>query len=61
MYAKSFSCLTQPKAMLGRVELWLSWGFDNLKPEVKVEVGVELGKRRALKQNFMPSLVFTIL
>ena len=28
--AKSFSCLTQLKVMLGWVELWLSWGFDNL-------------------------------
>ena len=28
---KSFSCLTQPKVMLGCVEL--SWGFDNLKRE----------------------------
>ena len=28
-YAKSFSCLTQLKVMLGWVELWLSWGFDN--------------------------------
>ena len=27
---KSFSCLTQLKVMLGWVELWLSWGFDNL-------------------------------
>ena len=27
--AKSFSCLTQLKVMLGLVELWLSWGFDN--------------------------------
>ena len=29
-FAKSFSCLTQLKVMLGWVELWLSWGFDNL-------------------------------
>ena len=29
-YAKSFSCLTQLKVMLGCVELWLSWGFDNI-------------------------------
>ena len=29
--AKSFSCLTQLKVMLGWVELWLSWGFDNFK------------------------------
>ena len=28
--AKSFSCLTQLKVMLGWVELWLSWGFDNI-------------------------------
>ena len=28
-YAKSFSCLTQLKIMLGWVVLWLSWGFDN--------------------------------
>ena len=27
-FAKSFSCLTQLKVMLGWVELWLSWGFD---------------------------------
>ena len=27
-YAKSFSCLTQLKVMLGWVELWLSLGFD---------------------------------
>ena len=26
----SFSCLTQPKVMLGWVELWLSLGFDNI-------------------------------
>ena len=26
-YAKSFSCLTQLKVMLGWVELWLSWGL----------------------------------
>ena len=28
-YAKSFSCLTQLKVMLGWIVLWLSWGFDN--------------------------------
>ena len=28
-FAKSFSCLTQLKVMLGWVELWLSWGFNN--------------------------------
>ena len=27
-YAKSSSCLTQLKVMLGWVELWLSWVFD---------------------------------
>ena len=27
--AKSFSCLTQLEVMLGWVELWLTWGFDN--------------------------------
>ena len=34
-YAKSFSCLTQLKVMLGWVELWLSWGFDNIKPNIE--------------------------
>ena len=29
--AKSFLCLTQLKVMLGWIELWLSWGFDNYK------------------------------
>ena len=29
-FAKSFSCLTQLNVMLGRVVLWLSWGFDNI-------------------------------
>ena len=28
-YAKSFSCLTQLKVMLGWVDLWFGWGFDN--------------------------------
>ena len=30
VYAKSFSCLTQLKVMLGWVELWLSLGFDKI-------------------------------
>ena len=39
--AKSFSCLTQLKVMLGWVELWLSWGFDNIWFDIGFKFWVE--------------------